>query len=63
MKYIKYLRFTEMSDMKQHVVRKQRARSHCLLSIPKEFAKKINDVDYFRVDFDNGRLVFSPVEV
>jgi len=45
-----------------HVVKKQDAGKQCLLSIPKELAKAVVHVDFFKVDFDNGRLIFSPIE-
>jgi hypothetical protein len=48
----------------RRIVKKQKnAEGHCLISIPKEIAKELMNVDFFRVDFDNGKLIFSPLEV
>jgi len=45
----------------KHVVKKQRARESYLLSIPRRIAQQLDGIDFFRVDFDNGRIIFSPL--
>ena len=48
---------------KNNVVRKRLVNRYASLSIPTELAGKVVDVDFFKVDFDNGRLIYSPVVV
>lgn len=48
--------------MKSHVVRKQKTRGHCQLSIPKEIAQQVEKFDFFKVIFREGQLIFSPIE-
>lgn len=48
--------------MPTHIIKKQKARGHCLLSIPKELAKKMADIEFFQAKIDeDGCLRFEPI--
>jgi hypothetical protein len=50
--------------MQKHIIKKQKARGHCLLSVPKELAKKMADIEFFQAKIDeDGCLRFEPIEI
>lgn len=49
--------------MGKNIVKIQRVGAKCLISIPREVLSNLGGIDYLAVKFDDGQLIYTPVEL